>query len=124
MRRYSVWCAKGFTKTRSCNCKIFVLFHKKKMDIVRNFAKNLSTHNFLVICLRCLTVHGNRGVYFPYLFYLGFMLLFQLSDFLLFPVRHASLHCIRQILTTFVHLCFEGALLISLVLDGFLSGFS
>ncbi len=48
-----------FTTTRSCDCKIFVLFHKKqeqkKSGHCTKFCQILSTHDFLVICLRCRT---------------------------------------------------------------------
>ena len=43
--------AEDFTKTRSCDCKIFVLFHdKKKSGHSTKFVQILSTHDFLVIC--------------------------------------------------------------------------
>ena len=59
MRRYSV--AEGFTKTRLCDCKIFMLFHEKNIWTLYEIWQILSTHNFLVICLRCRTVSSKLG---------------------------------------------------------------
>ncbi len=44
MRRYSVNCAEGFTKTRSCDCKIFVLFHEKKSGHCTKFFTKSCQH--------------------------------------------------------------------------------
>ena len=47
---------RGISKTRSCDCKIFVLFHEKKFWTLHEILSNPVNTRFLAICLRCRTV--------------------------------------------------------------------